>query len=217
MNENANVATGLQLDFNKWKIVYVAVAMSAVLSAIALTMYGIEKKGIIHWLDATGRAGTITFIAAFIASPLHKLFPNSLSRWLLKNRRFLGIAFGFQHLVFHLPAVIWFCAIAPVPIDAIVTGGLGFIILIPMLITSFNAPMKWLGSRNWKILHKTGMFYLMFVFIISYFPGISGNPSLSKSYLINYAPLESALLIGVFLRIIIFVRRTLLFKIWRDR
>jgi methionine sulfoxide reductase heme-binding subunit len=212
MSENANVAIGFRLNFNKWKIVYVAVAVSALLTAIALAIYGIEKQGIINWLDATGRAGTITFTAAFIASPLHKLFPSSLSRWLLKNRRFLGIAFGFQHLVFHLPAVIWFCEIARAPIDAIVTGGIGFAVLIPMLITSFDAPMKWIGSRNWKILHKTGMFYLMFVFIISFYPGISGNPSLSKSYIINYAAFEIALLMAVFLRVVVFVRQTMQFE-----
>lgn len=61
--------------------------------AIALASYGIEKQGIIHWLDATGRAGTITFTAAFIASPLHKLFPNSFSRWLLKNQKIINVSF----------------------------------------------------------------------------------------------------------------------------
>ncbi|NJM72205.1 MAG: hypothetical protein HC769_29320 [Cyanobacteria bacterium CRU_2_1] len=205
MNENFNVATGFRLDFNQWKIVYFAVVVSAVLTAITLAMYGIERQGIIHWLDATGRAGMITFTAAFIASPLHKLFPGFFSGWLLKNRRFLGIAFGFQHLVFHLPAVIWFSVIAKVPIDAIITGGLGFALLIPMLITSFNAPMKWVGSSNWKILHKTGMFYLMFVFIMSFYPGISGNPPLSRPYLINYAAFELTLLVAVSLRVVAFV------------
>jgi DMSO/TMAO reductase YedYZ heme-binding membrane subunit len=207
MSENSSVAAGFQLDFNKWNIVYVAVAVSAVLTAITLTTSGIEKQGIIEWLDATGRAGMITFTAAFIASPLHKLFPSPVSRWLLKNRRFLGISFGFQHLVFHLPAVIWFLVIAKVPIDAIISGGVGFAVVIPMLITSFQAPMKWIGPRNWKILHRTGMFYLMFVFIMSFWPGISGNPSLSESYLINYAAFELTLLIAVFLRIVAFIRQ----------
>jgi DMSO/TMAO reductase YedYZ heme-binding membrane subunit len=212
MNENSSGSAGFQVDFNKWNIVYAAVAVSAVLTAVTLAMYGIEKQGIINWLDATGRAGMITFTAAFIASPLHKLFPSSFSQWLLKNRRFLGIAFGVQHLVFHLPAVIWFCVIAKVPIDAIITGGLGFAFVIPMLITSFNTPAKWLGVRNWKILHTTGMFYLMFVFIMSFWPGISGNPLLTKSYLTNYAAFELTLLIAVFLRIVVFIRQTMQFN-----
>lgn len=211
MNES-NTAIGFQLNFNKWNIVYAAVVVSAVLTVVSLAMYGVEKQGIIHWLDATGRAGTITFTAAFIASPLNKLFPSSLSRWLLKNRRFLGIAFGFQHLVFHLSAVIWFLIIAKAPIDAIITGGIGFVFVIPMLITSFNTPAKWIGTKNWKILHTTGMFYLMYVFIISFYPGISGNPSLNQNYLINYAPLEITLLIAVFLRIVVFIRKKMRFN-----
>ncbi|MGB3403352.1 MAG: hypothetical protein WBA77_11750 [Microcoleaceae cyanobacterium] len=207
MNENSNAAIRFQQNFNQWNIVYTAVVVSAILTVVTLTIYGIEKPGIIHWLDATGRAGMITFTAAFIASPLYKLFPNSFSRWLLRNRRFMGIAFGFQHLVFHLPAVIWFLIIAKAPIDAIISGGLGFLFVIPMLITSFNAPAKYIGARNWKILHTTGMFYLMFVFIISFYPGISGNPSFNYTYLINYAPLEITLLIAVFLRIVVFIRQ----------
>jgi DMSO/TMAO reductase YedYZ heme-binding membrane subunit len=212
MNENSNTAIGFQLNFNKWNIVYVAVVVSALLTIVNLVMYGVEKQGIINWLDATGRAGMITFTAAFIASPLHKLFSSSFSRWLLKNRRFIGIAFGFQHLVFHLPAVIWFLVIAKAPIDAIITGGIGFVFVIPMLITSFNAPAKWIGARNWKILHTTGMFYLMYVFIISFFPGISGNPSLNQDYLTNYALLELTLLIAVFLRIVVFIRKIIEFN-----
>ena len=212
MNENSNTAIGFQLNFNKWNIVYAAVLFSAALTAFNLASYGIEKQGIINWLDATGRAGMITFTAAFIASPLHKLFPSYFSRWLLKNRRFLGIGFGFQHLVFHLPAVIWFLVIAKAPIDAIITGGIGFVFVIPMLITSFNAPAKWIGARNWKILHTTGMFYLMYVFIISFYPGISGNPSLNQNYLINYATLELTLFIAFFLRIIVFIRKIIDFN-----
>ena len=154
----------------------------------------------------------ITFTAAFIASPLHKLFPSSFSQWLLKNRRFLGIGFGFQHLVFHLPAVIWFFVIAKVPIDAIITGGLGFGFVIPMLITSFKTPAKYIGPRNWKILHTAGMFYLMFVFIMSFWPGISGNPLLNQTYLTNYAPFELTLLIAVFLRIVVFIRQTNIYQ-----
>lgn len=208
MNEDSSVAGNFQVDFNKWNIVYAAVAVSAILTVVTLAMYGIEKQGIVNWLDATGRAGMITFTAAFIASPLHQLFPSPFSRWLLKNRRFLGIAFGLQHLIFHLPAVIWFFSIAQVPINKIVIiAGLGFVIVIPMLITSFNKPMKWMGASNWKILHRTGMYNLMLVFIISFWPGISGNPSLSKAYVINYAAFELTLLIAVFLRIVVFVRQ----------
>jgi len=179
MSENQSVVANLKLDFSKWNIVIIAVAVSAILTVASLAMYGIEKDGTVHWLDATGRSGAVTFTAAFIASPLHKLFPSSISRDLLKNRRFLGIAFGFQHLFFHLLAVIWFLVIVRAPINAIALGGIGFILVTCMLITSFEAPAKWIGSRNWKILHKTGMFYLCFIFIFSFWPDLSGNPSLS--------------------------------------
>ena len=110
-----------------------------------------------------------------------------------------NIPFASSHLFF---------SIAQVPINKIVIiAGLGFAIVIPMLITSFNKPMKWMGAPKWKILHRTGMYNLMLVFIISFWPGISGNPSLSKAYLINYAAFELTLLIAVVLRIVVFVRQ----------
>jgi len=211
VRENTSVFANCQLDFSKWNIVIIAVAVSALLTVLSLATYGIEKDGIIHWLDATGRSGAVTFTAAFIASPLHKLFPSSISRDLLKNRRFLGIAFGFQHLFFHLPAVIWFLVISQAPIDAIVIGGIGFLLVTCMLITSFPAPAKWIGPRNWKILHKTGMFYLCFVFIFSFWPKLSGNPPLiTEAYLINYSAFELALILAVCLRVVAFIRQKLI-------
>lgn len=210
MSEDRSVVANFQLDFSKWNIVIIAVAVSALLTVLSLATYGIEKDGIVHWLDATGRSGAVTFTAAFIASPLHKLFPSAISRDLLKNRRFLGIAFGFQHLFFHLPAVIWFLIIAQAPIAI---GGIGFVLVTCMLITSFPVPAKWIGPRNWQILHKTGMFYLCFIFLFSFWPKSSGNPVLfSEAYLINYAAFELALILAVGLRVVAFIRQKLISK-----
>lgn len=102
-------------NFGGWRLVFSIVGATALLVAFIVAIYGTEESGIRLWLKATGRTDTIPFAAAFIASPLHQIFPSKFSAWLVKNRRFLGISFALQHLLVHLPAVIMFLAIAKMP------------------------------------------------------------------------------------------------------
>ncbi len=94
-------------------------------------------------------------------------------------------------------------AIATFPSDQIAIAGLAYVLIAAMLLTSFETPAKWLGHQRWKILHKTGLFYVMFVFIATFLPKVPNNPT-------TYVPFIILLLGAVIVRIVAFMRRKFL-------
>jgi hypothetical protein len=199
---NPQLATKFD-NFSGWRLVFGIVGATALLVASIVAVYGTGEPGIRLWLKVTGRTDTIPFAAAFVASPLHQIFPSTFSTWLVKNRRFLGISFALQHLLLHLPAVIWFLAIATLPQAQIAIAGLAYVLIAAMLVTSFETPAIWLGHQRWKILHKIGLFYVMFVFIATFLPKAANDP-------ITYVPFVTLMLGAVILRIVAFMRRKFL-------
>lgn len=122
----------------------------------------------------TARISIVIFSMAFVASSCVYLWPHSdFFRWLAKNRRHVGISFAITHL-FHLLAIIALAFIDTEKFLATTTwvtfifGGLVFVFIIFMLITSFEKPAAMLSAKQWKWLHKTGSYGIWIVFMVSY-------------------------------------------------
>jgi methionine sulfoxide reductase heme-binding subunit len=103
-------------------------------------------------------------IAAFMASSLARLWPGGTTRWLLANRRYVGLAFS-AGMIWHLTVVSYFLwtfgnhlATRDLSLDVI---GLGF--LVAMSLTSFSPFRSKITPANWRRLHKTGIYTLWFL------------------------------------------------------
>jgi len=116
----------------------------------------------------TARLAFLVFLPVYVASAWHRLAPGPLSRWLMRNRRSLGLAFATAHTV-HLAALVAFNAIAGQRPDAatLVVGGGAYAMLFAMAATSSDAAVRRLGARRWKRLHAVGIHWLWFVFAFS--------------------------------------------------
>lgn len=117
----------------------------------------------------TARLAFLVFLPVYIASAWHRLAPGAASRWLMRNRRSLGLAFATAHTV-HLVALTVFNRMAgqvPDP-SALVVGGGAYVMLLAMALTSNDAAVRRLGPRRWKRLHAVGIHWLWFVFAFSY-------------------------------------------------
>jgi hypothetical protein len=116
------------------------------------------------------------FCAAFSASSLRRLWPSRASRWMLENRRYLGVSFAVSHAV-HLSAILSLAALAgdrfEVNPTTLVGGTLGFVFVAAMAATSFDRSATWLGPRRWKALHTVGGYYLWLVFLATYVPNLA--------------------------------------------
>jgi len=102
---------------------------------------------------------TLRFLCIVLAiTPLRTMLSMpSLARF----RRMLGL-YVFFYVVLHLLSYSLFDKEFDIPEIAkdiykrpfILVGFLGFVLLAPLALTSFNKAIKWMGAKRWQTLHK---------------------------------------------------------------
>ena len=180
-----------------WPIVGWSALVVALLCAFAYLFAGGGEFGWRAAIRLSAKTSLALFTAAFVASSVRVLWPNELTRWLLANRRYVGVSFAASHFI-HLFAILALLWVAPgfeIETTTLIGGGLAYVFLAAMAATSFDRSAAWLGARRWRLLHKTGMYYCWFIFFISYLPRMLVESPL-------YAPFVAALLGGIGLRAI---------------
>jgi hypothetical protein len=89
--------------------------MSAALIAMTvlnLVSVGLDVEGARAVIRATARTSVLLFCAAFTASSLAQLWKSPATRWMIRNRRYLGVSFGVSHAI-HYVAVAAFAILDP--------------------------------------------------------------------------------------------------------
>ena len=139
-------------------------------------------------LRVTARISLAFFLAAYSASSLRALLPTPATRWLVVNRRSLGLAFAASHTI-HLAWIVALVSLTTEepPLLTWLVGGLGYVFLYAMAATSSDAAVAWLGPARWRRLHTVGIHYLWFVFTATTLPDSPREPS---------AAIEAFLLLG---------------------
>ena len=151
----------------------VAAATFGLLALFAgvLLGYGSDEAGLRTLVRATARASFLLFISAYVASAARRLFPGAATRWMLRNRRYLGLSFAIAHLL-HLDA-IWMLSIllgdafATDPIT-LIFGGIAYAFVVTMALTSTDRAAAWLGPRRWNALHRSGLHWVWVVFAVDW-------------------------------------------------
>ncbi|WP_417464458.1 ferric reductase-like transmembrane domain-containing protein [Kordiimonas sp.] len=108
----------------------------------------------------------VLFFFAFTASSLMRLAPGPGPKFLMRNRRYIGLSFALVHGV-HGALVLSNLALTPETrsIPELMAGGLAYLFLGLMAITSNNAAVRQLGAKRWKLLHKVGSYYIWLIFL----------------------------------------------------
>jgi hypothetical protein len=157
-----------------WPIVGAAAAAVGLMTAVILLATGASEEGFHLLLRATALTSLALFLSAFLAAPLQQLRPTAAFAWMRANRRYLGVSFAVSHFV-HLAAILTLVRSSEsfsgeLEASTLLGGGLAYVFLAAMTATSFDRTAAWLGPRRWKALHTTGVYYLWFVFFITYLP-----------------------------------------------
>ena len=187
-----------------WSIVGWSALAIGVMCAGLLAAAGTGEEGVRVVIRATARTSVGLFVLAFVAAPLARAWPTAASRWLIANRRYVGVSFAVSHLA-HLLALLtlvgWsirsFFTTAGVATG--VAGGIGYLFVAAMAATSFDRTAAWLGPRRWRHLHTTGVYYLWFVFFATFAPRAFAAPAF-------YATITLVLLAALGLRLGVRVR-----------
>ena len=162
-------------SLNGWIVTGWLALSDLVIVGAAAASVGLSEEGVRILVRLTARISFVLFCAAFVASSLRALWPNSFTTWLLRNRRYVGVGFAFAHFVHFgtlvllretYPAV-WAELVTP---GLIILGGSGYVFIALMTATSFDNTTRWLGAKRWKTLHLIGGYVIWLVFVLTYIP-----------------------------------------------
>ena len=147
----------------------------------------------------TSRVGLAIFLTAYLASTLLALSKSDLTKNLMRRRRQWGLAFAFTHSV-HLVMLTYYLTIAGMPPDVITVlgGGLAYVMIYLMALTSNNASMRLLG-KNWKRLHVFGIHYIWFIYTFTY-AGRLSDAELLPVGMVGTGVLIAALMLRLWVR-----------------
>ena len=133
-----------------------------------------SNPGDIRWLMGVNwRLAAPYFLLTFAASPLHQLFPGRATRWLLTNRRYLGLAFAVGAFCQLLPIVTLALRFQPALADIhSASSQFGedciYLTLVLMSVTSFRATSRHLSRKAWRRLHSSGIYLLAGLYGVTY-------------------------------------------------
>jgi methionine sulfoxide reductase heme-binding subunit len=107
---------------------------------------------------STGTWTLVILLASLTITPLRKI--KSLN-WTIKLRRMLGL-YAFFYVCLHFLTYLWldhFFAWARIGEDIakrpyVTVGFAGFLLLVPLALTSTKAAIRWLTGKRWQQLHR---------------------------------------------------------------
>ena len=156
----------MQLTSNQrnWVVFLGAAAITLAVSVQYFWLAGVSDETIRVALRSSAHASFVTLLVVFVARPLRQMFQTPLTAALLRNRRLLGIAFAGIHTA-HLGLILFRARQNTDYTFSIIEnalGGLIYLLILLLFVTSFDRPARALGPGNWRILHKLGLYAIFF-------------------------------------------------------
>lgn len=157
---------------NGWGLT-AGIAMVLLLLSAAMVQMAPDPVLQARWvIQLTAWTSLLLFGLAFTASSLVRLSPSPATRWLRRQRRYLGVSFAVSHLI-HLVGII-----ALMNLDyalfqqltnrmTVIAGGGAYLLIFLMTLTSFDRMMALLGPKAWGWLHLIGGWYVWAAFTVS--------------------------------------------------
>lgn len=184
-------------DVGGWPLVGWCAVFLITMAGTILAVYGFGEHGLRVLIRSSAQTSLILFLSAFTASALYRKCPAPLSRWLLRNRRYLGVSFAVSHFI-HLIAIVTLAVRLgdqfETSLVTIVGGGVTYVFIAAMTATSFDRTAAWIGRRAWGVLHTAGAYSVWLIFFLSYAPRAAVESVL-------YAPFVVLLIAAVGLRV----------------
>lgn len=152
---------------NGWNLFWLVTGPISIAMMIAMAGADLSSgAGVSSMIQLSVRCAVPWLYVAFAASSVHVLFPGLLTRWLLRNRKYFGLSFaaamGWQALFILWMVIVYsdyYINEVYVLRDAI-EGVVGYLFLAAMTLTSFPIGRKRLSPKQWRYLHKGGIYFL---------------------------------------------------------
>ncbi|HUJ52613.1 MAG TPA: hypothetical protein VLX08_03595 [Steroidobacteraceae bacterium] len=156
-----------------WRLFWLLAAALSIANCLGLPAVDFASAhGVEPAIVLSVRCALPFFLVAFTASSLAALWRTRFTRWLLANRRYVGLAFAFGmgwHFAFVGYSIVSFGKPFGNALIAMDVTGLAF--LLALTLTSFRWCARHLTRANWSRLHKAGVYYIWLVFFYIYSAG----------------------------------------------
>jgi DMSO/TMAO reductase YedYZ heme-binding membrane subunit len=150
-------------------LAYASIALTLMCAGLLAT-HGVGEEGWRVVIRATARTSLVLFSGAYITSSLRTFWQSNASKWLLRNRRYVGLSYAVSHTL-HLGAILTLSRVAPdfrFERGTLIGGGIAYVLLYLMALTSNGRAVAALGLARWRRLHRLGMHYNWFIFFQSF-------------------------------------------------
>ncbi len=155
-----------------WKIVYASLTIMILYFLIIYKVNGFTEIATRLNIRMSARTSGVLFAFAFMASSLHYFLKKDWTKWLLQNRKYIGVSFALIHLLHLIVLGILQLYFHPVfemaKTSSLIGGGMAYVFTVLMLLTSFRRFSRFLSAMQWKVLHLIGGYWIWFIFFKSY-------------------------------------------------
>jgi len=152
---------------NEWRLFWlVSIPMSIVM---VIVMMGVDLStgpGVSAMIGFSVRWAVPFIYLVVAASSVQLLFPGPFPIWWLRNRKYIGLCFAvamaWQGLFISMMSLFfreYYFEDVYLLRDEL-EGSIGYIFLSAMVVTSFQFGRKHLDPKQWKLLHKSGVYFL---------------------------------------------------------
>lgn len=154
-------------SINAWPLFWLtSLTMTGFMINAALGFDLNSPEGVSQMIQYSVRWAVPLIYLVVAASAMPVLFSSEASRWLLRNRKYIGLTFAvamawqgafiFQMSAFHTEFYYEDIYVLRDELE----GSSGYIFLIAMVITSFRFARRHLSQTQWKLIHKSGTYFL---------------------------------------------------------
>ena len=160
---------------NGWPLFYVIAGLSFAIILGGLAVAGTSTpETTVAMIRLSVQLASPWIYLAFVATALGQLFPSNFSRWLLRNRRYIGLSFaagfGWQAVFILLLLGLHGDYYATVLHDTaeFISRMLSYVLLLALTVTSFFPVRRAMDPRHWRLLHRVGIWYFWAAIWVSY-------------------------------------------------
>jgi DMSO/TMAO reductase YedYZ heme-binding membrane subunit len=168
---------------NKWRLFWLISIPMSIIMVIAMMRVDMSTGTGVSTMIGFSVRWAVPFIYLVVAaSSVQILFPGPLPMWWLRNRKYIGMCFAvamawqgaFIFMMSNFFRGYYYEDIYLLRDE--LEGSVGYIFLIAMVVTSFKFGRKYLTQKQWKLLHKSGIYFLwaypfsVYWWNLSYYP-----------------------------------------------
>jgi hypothetical protein len=173
---STNPSSILQSKFiNSWGLfLLITTPISTVIVLSMLRTELTSGPAVSTMIELSVRCAIPLLYVAFAASSVNVLFPGVFGRWLLRNRKYIGLSFAAT-MAWQLLFIVWMVSFYTdyyvervYALSDVIEGVGGYLLLIAMVLTSFKFGRSRLSAKQWKFLHRGGIYWLWIYAWIAY-------------------------------------------------